>query len=397
MHFLVENDKDKNIIDYFCINYNVKKNISRIISTILVAIFIIAVPILILPELNSEVDFASPRKYNGVIEFWHVETTEGGSVSRSDYLKARASEFEKKNPGTFIHITTLSQEMLLAKLVTDAHSFDLISFSYGCEKILPFLSKYDGAINTRSDLSDAGVIDGNQYALPYILGGYGLFALTSTTHKVKQFSSLTENVFDCGYTKKVGKNIVNVPSIVCGFGKSNLPTVALTINTSSLANTDAVVFDFNITQYSAYESFIKGKYSVLLGTQRDVYRLGNRESNGSIEELTFAPLGGFSDLIQFIGIGKDANSVKRPYCKQFVEYLTSVKAQQSLSKIDMFSTLDDLTLYSSGNMAVMEKSLKKHLKTINVFVSSEKLLSCRENATNSLYNGEKKEVIIFLN
>lgn len=100
----------------------------------------------------------------------------------------------------------------------------------------------------------------------------------------------------------MGKKTVSLASVACGYGGFNQPCMALALNATQSRRND--LLDEGLTQYEAYEKFLTGNnHTVLLGTQRDIYRLTNRIEQGRLGECVFEPLGGFTDLVQYIAVG----------------------------------------------------------------------------------------------
>ncbi len=351
---------------------------------VLIASFIIW----ILPHLpiktQLEIDSIKPA----IISLWHVETFEGGLSSRSDWLKKRALAFEKQHKGIYIDVSKLTYQQLINRL-TEGYSFDLISFGSGVGySLLTYIIPYVGAINTLDSLNKGGIVDNSQYAVPYMAGGYILAALKNNLAKIKGFNSLTANVFDCQMVKKVGKNTVKLASVSCGFSQFNSPVTALAHNTQAQNKEGAAIFDSNITQYGAYENFLSNnKATILLGTQRDYYRLINREKNGRLSEVEFAVLNGYTDLIQYMSIGKTGDPLKTMYANKFVEYVTTKEAQSTISSLYMLAATK-LNTYQDTIMAAMQNNLEG-VKTPNAFASTQVIEELRRMSESCLFDGQK--------
>ena len=91
-----------------------------------------------------------------------------------------------------------------------------------------------------------------------------------------------------------------------------------------------------LTQYGAYERFLSGNAAtILLGTQRDYWRLKGRMDNGKIGEICFAALSDYTDLVQYVGIGnsKDKTRTELIYCYYLIPdvNLTILVIQQNHS------------------------------------------------------------------
>ncbi len=325
--------------------------------------FLIAAPVFIIPRLTQKKAQSVTIK-QGIIELWHIETFEGGSASRVDWLKARAAEYEKQNKGIYVHISLLTVEQ--AVNMAESQQFDLVSFSAGAgTNLIGYLDEYKGAINAIDVFTDSGIFCGKQYAVPYMTGGYFLFS-----------------------KNEINLDEIAKSEILFGFGQYNSPLTALALSTAKTQ----VTADYSVTQYKAYERFLSSKNALLLGTQRDEYRLGNRVASGSLPSIYAVALGNFTDLTQYLAISQVCSDVDM--ATDFIEYLTSDGVQAKVSRCNMFSVCG-ITVYQNGFMAEMEKNLNK-IKTINVFsteLTIEKLLEASLNAANGI---DKGEILFFL-
>ncbi|HRX14155.1 MAG TPA: hypothetical protein P5087_03970 [Eubacteriales bacterium] len=337
--------------------------IRKIVAVTVAILFLIAAPIFIIPRLTQKKSQSVTTK-QGIIELWHIETFEGGSASRMDWLKARALEYEKLHKGIYVHVTLLTVEQ--AVNMAESRKVDLISFAAGAgTNILSFLDTYKGAVNSIDVFANGGVFCAKQYAVPYMTGGYFLFS--------KNEINLTE---------------IENQEILFGFGAYNSPLTAFSLTVAKAK----ISADYSVTQYKAYERFLSEKNAVLIGTQRDEYRLGNRVDSGSLQNIYAVPLTGFTDLTQYLGISRSCADVDT--ATDFVEYLTCDTVQAKLYRCNMFSVCG-IKVYQNGFMADMEKSLNK-IKILNVFSSEltiEKLKEASENAANGI---EKGEILYFL-
>ena len=352
-----------------------KKKVAAIATALTVVFACAAMLIWALPNLPVKPQTEQPLSYQGVVEMWNVESFEGGVGSREAWLINRAAKFEAANKGLFVHITTLTVEQLTAKL-DEGQSFDMICFSRGVgdvvkEQLAPFTGSV-GAVKDNYLIS--GQLEGKQYAVPLYSGVYCLFART------EQLSAdrLLSDALSAKYTRKIGKNTVELKPLTCGFTPYNSPLSALALS----GGKGKASVDEQITQYQAYEQFVANKTAVtLLGTQRDMYRLSQRESNAKIENLCFAPLTGYTDLVQYVAISSSAGD-KAQSCEKFTEYLISEQSQSTLVNLSMFSVLD-ATFYTADRYAQCESSLGSAYVP-NVFGDAEAIANQRKTALATL-------------
>ena len=330
------------------------------------ALFVFSVTaVFCLLSFLPDVPAKSPEKhYGGVVELWNVETFEGGSGSRTAWLTRQAAAFEREHEGLFVHVTTLSAEQAAQKL-KEGERFDVLCFSGSGENYLPLLRQVNAAV--RSNVEASGTVGGVQYALPLYCGIYALFARQSQISP----NAAAADALGFSYTVRTGKHQYVLQPVVCGFTPYNSPLSAL----AAAGAKGNFAPNYSVTQYAAYQAFVEGKTAVaLLGTQRDLYRLSQRERQGRIESLAFFPLCGYTDLVQYLSVHADAPAC----CDCFAEFMVSEKVQQSLADISLFSVLDE-AIYTDQRYAEAEKLLK-NAYVPNVFFPS----SLREEALKEL-------------
>lgn len=311
--------------------------------------------------------------YQGVIELLNVEGWEGGCGSRSAWLTKSASEFEKSHTGLYFCVTTLSAEQF-AQNFANGINFDVVCFGrgVGCD-LLPYLMPVDNVNGMGQNLLRSAQLDGVQYALPLYAGCYGLFCRQSVlTCEQLKTQCLTKTL-----TRKIGKSTVTLRPLVCGFASFNGPLDALV----SCGICGKVQADYSLTQYSAYEAFVANKTAVtLLGTQRDLYRLTQKQQLGKLESIASVPLDGYTDLVQYVGI--NANGEKTDICNEFVQFLTSGNVQQTLTGLSLFCVTGDN--YYSDQAYTLWQSAVYNCFVPNVFADKSAIDLQRQNAVVAL-------------
>ena len=198
-------------------------------ALVTIAVFAIAVLALLwaLPNLPKKPQMHPNASYKGIVELWNVEAFEGGSGSRSSWLTNKSAKFEQKNSGLFVHVTTLTEAEARQKLL-DGQTFDMVCFGRGMgDAVKEYLAVLDVPTrNVRDNMLLAGQFDGKQYAVPLYTGAYCLFARSSQLAENELLSkALTQT-----YTRKIGKNTVELSPLVCGFTAANSPLTALAMS-----------------------------------------------------------------------------------------------------------------------------------------------------------------------
>ena len=319
-------------------------------TSILVVLFLIFAPFTVMPSLLAEeanVNKSQTFEYQGILELWHIETFEGGSQSRAHFLEWQARKFENIHKGTYVSILTMSPEQF--KINFDAGKTpNIISFGTGIgSNFAHNLISLQSQNAIKTNLLLAGSISGQQLALPYILGGYVLAKKPKT----------------------------NLQDTVTGIGLKGLSNP---LECASKNNLKLKIFDEKqLDSYSTYDKFLKGYFDNLLGTQRDLFRIQNRQQKGLLTDFEFEFLPNYTDLVQFVSVFQ-TQKAETEMSKQFAEFLTSDEAQNDLAKIGMFS-VTQTKLYDDEPYAKMEEVLSQNLQVQNAFLDATYIDSQKES------------------
>ncbi len=320
-----------------------------------------------------------PQPQRGVLTVWHVDTFEGGSGSRFDWLRRQSVLFQKKHPASPVCVSRYSYEQV-RDLLQQGERFDVISFSAGTgAEVLPYLKEYTGAVNVREDLLGACYVGDKIMALPYAYGGYCLSAFSDEASLPLKETLFTQ------YAEQGKKG----EKFSLGFGSASfqLPWMALALGTTKTPQHALSVCPNRLTQYEAYESFLnRDTFRVLLGTQRDLVRFDHRLQQGRLSPVTCEYLTEFTDLIQCIGCAQSENA---PLAQKFMEFLTSTAIQKNLKSLKLFPAAE-VQLFDAGLLKDAEKAFSStRFRVVNVFSSPEILHQAASAAERAVRSGEK--------
>ena len=284
----------------------IKKYKFKIVSVVLICFLSV---FFIFNNKNNISILSKENEQTKIYTVYHVETFEGGSKSRINYLKNIARAIEKQNPNILFMIKQIAPEKLKTEL--SETNFDIISFGYGVgEVVLPFLVNLDKTYNLRDEVLNSGMFNNKLYALPYILSGY-----------CKIIQDEENQNFYCGTN-----NYINSQNICPNPIKKQ-------------------------SQYEAYKDFVYNKNSNLVGTARDLFRVDNLNKTGRTN-ATFSFIETYTDLVQYLGVTKtDEITLK------FLQMSVDSKFQNQLSDYGLFSVTDN-NLYFDGIYNSMENAIK---------------------------------------
>lgn len=315
------------------------------VLALLSAFFSIAV----FPSLiRQETHFVAPE-YKGIITIWQIDSFEGGTGSRKQFLLKVARGYEKQHSGLLIMVIDHTFESAKEAFSNNQYP-DIISYGNGV---------LVGGIQPLnfSNFFKGGAIDKTLYAIPWCRGGYCLITKGET---------------------KVENGVV-LDKITLSKTEYNQPALALYLS------------QFRAKEYAikspldAYVDFVGGKSDYLLGTQRDIIRLSNRGVDFSI-----TPLDEYNDLYQYVSVtAKEKERIY--YAKDFIDYLLSSNVQQMLKDIGMLSCFEVVNYQSQ---ALLELQKVNHKYTLSAFTSEKSLVEINDLALISLKGDKESEIKI---
>ncbi len=333
---------------------HLKKGLSFLVLTALCAFFCLY-GFLVAPSKIKRAKIKQDKSSPVILNLWHLDTFEGGTGSRKQFILSAVRQFEKQNSGVIITVKQLSKTAYLEQSVAP----DILSYGVGIE-----VENVSPITVQKEFLS--GKINGKTYALPWARGGYYLFS-----HKEIDGRA-------------------NFDKITVSDGEFTSPLTAFYLQGLSV---NTILEKEPLT---AYTDFVTGQTEVLLGTQRDLNRLAIKGLDVSI-----VPLNSYSDLYQYISVTTESQ-LKKAYAEKFIDFLTSEKVQLDLVKIGMFSPFYEMK--NDGNLQYGQGLVPKYTlpcftdyqfyQTIkNGFKSAKDLTSEQINLKNLLINLEKISLI----
>lgn len=286
-------------------------------------------------ELTDEMYRRREAYYTGVIELWQIDCFEGGTGSRTQWLKNAVGAFEKKHNGVFINVNSVSP--LLAEQLLDSgdRQADMISFGAGITVDRAKLESLEAQTDTLFPF--LGPVCFSQ-AIPWCMGAYCVIGETENWGK-DGFTDKRGAVYSLGIAPKAGYDPFQA-----------LTRADLTRELSFRQGTAQEMFDL----------YAGGRVRSLVGTQRDLYRVLARQNRGAMREGAVTFLEEYNDLFQFIGIFHTQDEKKMSMMQTFVSFLLEKEQQDALGEIGMFPVRNDAApVYTSADMQEVWEKLRQ--------------------------------------
>lgn len=290
--------------------------------------FLLVAPFVLLPQINPAYQFLSISRNGVFLELWEIDTFEGGTNSRAKFLEQMAVDYQNTHKGVYIIVRNLTVEQCTTML-EQGNIPDIVSFGTGAGDMLcAYTQKIDIKTNITNPLLASGQIAGVQYAVPWCVGGYVQCQMTDSCQ---------------------------------------------TYGTGGEYNAQCVVQNVQryVTQYDAYKAFCEGQFDVLIGTQRDYYRLSNKLNLGVISNCQFLYDNNYTDLVQYLSILSQNEQIKE-HAQDYIKYILDDATQSKLSNIGMFG-VNGQKIYKGTSIEEFENSVLSIKEVQNAFVSIERI------------------------
>lgn len=349
-------------------HFNLKSKKFRYVALCAAIFLVLATPLFLLPLWKNRPQAGYPVAPQEAVflELWNVDTFEGGRASRAAFLERQAIAFEAVHNNIFIVVYNLTPEQAQIQMENNILP-DFVSFGTGLGELF---SPFAEPLDTHFKIREEWVAAGENRAVAWCTGGYVLCSqeVDLTEQETLLQEDITANWLGFG-------------------GEFNAPLSALAAQAQTgSSNPDALFAESllpDYSQYNAYEDFLSGEFEVLLGSQRDFYRLQNRVELGSLDGCNFRFLSGYTDLVQWLSV-TTTDSDKQGIAEQFMEYVLTDKRQKKLADLGMFSVLN-LSIYSDSEYAKFEQALLEPCLVASAFRGKAALADEKEKAIEKLF------------
>ena len=313
------------------------KHFFKVILSVLLVVLVITVPKNLYAELNTDkiTDEMYKRRekyFYGVINVWQIDSFEGGTGSRTNFLKEISKKFEKKNNGVFVNIESITVEKAEKLISSGQKRPDIVSYgaSVKIDDSLFITLQLENEINLVSDAI-------TEKSVPWCMGAYFMLGDSDKTKWgndgfIKETKKGSYTVFSVGVPERNGHN-------------------ALIDYVLDIQNDYAVFYGTSQEIFDAYN--YSEKVLRMIGTQRDLYRLQSLEKRELARkgDVTFL---GYTDLFQYISILNCNNDKKTATMNKYVDFLIAKTQQDCLGDIGMFPVIKEAQ--PQYNNSFMEKA-----------------------------------------
>ena len=358
------------------------KRFLRVLTAILLLPAVIFLPGPLITKLrkdgvSDEMYRRRESYYYGVINLWQVDSFEGGTGSRTNWLRSVCGGFERKHTGVYVNVESVSPAMA-EKLIAEGKVPDMLSFSGGVEVPSDVLRDVVSPVSLlRPDLATALT----DKAVPWCMGVYLMIG------------QAPEQWGKDGRTVKTKKSTKTVYSVGVAEKPGFAPLKALD---TAMDFSDPLAWCFGSAP-AVFEAYnYAGKVNSMLGTQRDLYRMKAAESREKLRDGTVTLLP-YSDLIQYLSALKTGNEKKARMEEALITYLLSADVQSRLGSVGLLPVNPEAApVYENARMqSLAEKAAGTVLFCACPLFPEEKTAAEQERIRKILQkdDGREKKII----
>ncbi len=328
-----------------------------VLCAVLVALFTFA-PAFVEKPLTT--DFArqwlEPKREDwlGVLHVWHIGLWQAGKGSGSHFLAARGKEFERRHPGVFVEVESMTPDGAL-ECFARGEAPDVVSFpgGWGQAATLSAFEESPQMEGIYEHLLISGQSGSKQLALPYMLSCYmlmyneDLFSDADIEAPLQaEAAGFTQLCARLTYSKKQGRKTISMIGLEAPEVSGNLPAAAI------LAQRLIPGANSHVAGSAAFKARAAG---MAIGGVRDLAEPERYAFSAKLE-----PLMSFTDMVQYIGVWKSARPEAKPYAREFAFGLLDEAAQKKLEGLYAFPVRPVESIYDSDpQMKEMAREIAK--------------------------------------
>ncbi len=306
-----------------------------------VSLLLIAMcPVLLLMRSHKAAE-AAP--YKGILSLWHITSWRTGGASFESFLSKRIKAFEADYAYAFIELTSLTPEEA-AQAFAAGDTPDLISCPLGMNI---------GIDLHKLPFSDT-ILPGTGFAAwPYTCGGYCV--LVNTDLLTEQGAPIPENGWG------IRPEALTAAAQYGAFfdaetGKSSLPALALhrypesdekSYSAWGEPEPRAAMLSLMPQELDdGLDIFLDGKAAVLVASQHQLCEAQQAYIKGDGPAFFAYAIGGYTDMVQMIGVTESGDKKKLSACEMFARSLLTSSAQRGLEALGTLPVVADIEIYA---------------------------------------------------
>lgn len=281
------------------------------------------------------------EQYKGILTLLHISDWRTAGSSVASFLEKCILQFEACNPHVFIDLVCLSKDDA-AEALTNGFKPDIISYPYGFAAQWSF-----AALPPANHCFNPGAHN----AYPYLCGGY--CAIVNTDMLNEKGVEIADdwgirpeellNAAKLGICFDSEKGYTSLPALA----KHQYPDVKRPdISTFEKPEPADVALNIPGKLQNGLQCFCDEQAAVLIASHRQLFEVWQQFEHGQAPGFKAYAIGGYTDMVQMIGVSDAAEQPKLKACQQFAVLTVSGKMQRRVAALGVFPVAPGIEIYS---------------------------------------------------
>lgn len=281
-----------------------------------------------------------PPDWNGVLTLWHVVGFKTYQGSVTAYLESCAAQMEKKHTGVYVEVLGLTEEALKERYARGERP-DIWSFPSGAfgEDAFAPLSGAFKLPDFAGNLTPL-TMEGEPTAVPYLYSGYYLMGNSALLQKWGMTFP------DQGvYERMLAGDYAPLTALL-----QEAMAQKATARYGALCAPPLLAARLGLNgKFASEGDFKAGQVPFMIGDARACGDLARKMPNGGFT-FDVLPLGGFTEQVQYIGMGAAAAGKRAVYAEEYISLLMTEAAQLKLTALGALPSVEliDAPRYADG-------------------------------------------------
>ena len=294
--------------------------------------------------------------WSGVIRLSVHQGFRSGTGSIVPWLNACLSTYEKRHPGVYVQVETVSKAALSRAVEQDIPP-DIAIFTPGALDDASPLLPLDMPEDVRSDLAQACMMNGECRAVPLCFGGYGVLLNSDDMAQLpSDWQDAVQQQYREAARSKKAHYALQVP------GEGRWPNAARRMLGELPEQGDMMPPDYmQCSEIKAMADFKSGKVSCIPASQWHLRQLVLAQAQGKAPPHKFIPMEqAYSDMYfaaSAVAADDEGAQARAAVCRDIIAYLAGEEAQGKLETALLMPARNGMRLYGQGgDMAALESA-----------------------------------------
>ncbi|MGI6183213.1 MAG: hypothetical protein ACOYIH_03830 [Candidatus Fimadaptatus sp.] len=294
--------------------------------------------------------------WSGVIRLSVHQGFRSGTGSIVPWLNACLSAYEKRHPGVYVQVETVSKAALSRSVEQDIPP-DIAIFTPGALDDASRLLPLDMPETVRGDLARACMSNGECRAVPLCFGGYGVLMNPGDMAQLpSDWQEAVQQQYRAATRSEQAHYALQVP------GEGRWPNAARRVLGELPEQGDMLPPDYmQCSEVKAMADFKSGRVACIPAGQWQLRQLALAQAQGKAPSHKFIPMEqAYSDMYfaaSIVAADDEGAQARAAVCRDIIACLAGEEAQGRLETALLMPSMNGMRLYAQGgDMAALESA-----------------------------------------